>query len=118
MGCSIIAACDTCGFQSEPLMIGGGMQDFHRLCAFPAYCAKGDHLLTVNHFDSPPRCAEHDSIATPYDDAALIGEPGSACVVTWRYGSDHEAVLTDGHYFCPDCHRNTLRFSDYGLMWD
>lgn len=118
MGTSVIATCSACSYESPPLMIGGGMANFHELCGFPAYCAKGDHLLTINLFDASPRCQEHRSAATPYDDPALVGEPGLNIILSWCYGDDRNAVLTDGCYFCPACHQVMLKFSDHGLMWD
>ncbi|KAA6182588.1 hypothetical protein F2Q65_17570 [Thiohalocapsa marina] len=117
MGSSVIATCSACGYQSEPLMIGGGMADFHALCAFPAYCAKGNHLLTINLFDDPCRCRTHRAVALPYNDPALVGEAGRNIVVSWNF-DNRTAILTDGRYFCPACHQNTLSFADYGLMWD
>jgi hypothetical protein len=98
-------------------MIGGGMSNFMEYCAFPAYCAKGNHLMTINLFDNPPRCRKHRAEPTPYDDAALIGELGENVVASWNY-DERTATLTDGYYFCPACHNFTLRFSDYGPMWD
>ena len=114
MGSSVVAVCP-CGYKTPPLMIGGGMSNFNEYCAFPAYCAKGNHLLTINLFDNSRRC--HRAKPTPYDNAALVGDLGENVVASWKFG-EQSAVLTDGHYFCPDCHNNTLQFSNYGLMWD
>lgn len=122
MGSSVIASC-SCGFETPPLMIGGGMMNFHEFCAFPAYCAKGNHLVTVNMFDSPLRCTRrHKSVPVPYNDDSLIKKLGENIVAEWNIGEEFfgklHFQLTDGQYFCPSCHEFTMTFSEGGIMWD
>jgi hypothetical protein len=119
MGLSVCAACP-CGYEPPLLMIGGGMMNFQEFCAFPAYCAEGGHLVTVNMFDDPPRCPRHArAVPRPFDDAELRGDTGGDPVATWTMpGSERHLVLTDGRYLCPKCHGFSLRFSDGGMLWD
>ena len=117
MGSSVIAKC-TCGFETPPLMIGGGMMNFMEFCAFPAYCAKGSHLVTVNMFDNPLRCSKrHKAPPVPYIDESLTKERGVKIVAEWNF-EDRELELTDGQYFCPSCHEFTMTFIEGGVMWD
>ena len=118
MGSSVIATC-ACGYETPPLMIGGGMMNFMEYCAFPAYCAKCDHLVTVNMFDKPLRChnKRHKTPPVPYDDNSLIKEQGQNVVAAWNI-DDQCHKLFDGLYFCPVCHNFTLTFITGGIMWD
>ena len=117
MGCSVVAKCE-CGYESPLLMIGGGMLSFGTECKFPAYCAEGDHLVTVNLLEHPCPCSDgHKKEPTPYNNADLKGTAGENEVVSWRFG-ENQAVLTDGTYFCPACHQYMLKFSQGGMMWD
>lgn len=94
------------------------MATFMGLCAFPGYCAKCDRLVTVNLFDKPRRCPKkHRAEPVLYNDDALVGAVGNTVVASWNHDG-REMKLTDGSYFCPACHKVTLTFSDYGLMWD
>ena len=118
MGCSVVATCSACGFDSGLLMIGGGMDTFTTLFAFPAYCKACDALVVVNMLDSPRRCVRrHREEPTPYGDASLQGTPGANVVASWSHAGQH-LELTDGAYFCPGCHRLALTFRDGGLAWD
>ncbi|MFB1490910.1 MULTISPECIES: hypothetical protein [unclassified Thiocapsa] len=118
MGCSVVATCSACGFDSGLLMIGGGMDTFTTMFAFPAYCKACDALVVVNMLDSPRRCRKrHREEPKPYTDPALMGAPGANVVASWSHAGQL-LELTDGSYFCPGCHRFTLSFHDGGLAWD
>jgi hypothetical protein len=99
-------------------MIGGGFDNFTEFCAFPAYCAKCDRLVTVNMFDTHRHCPKRHRIESiPLNDKTLIGELGENVVASWNYDGE-QLELTDGHYFCPACHQFTLTFEDGGVLWD
>lgn len=118
MGVSAIARC-SCGYVTPPLMIGGGMASYRHLCAFPAFCSGGDHLVMVNMFERPLRCPDgHRSEPVPYDSPPLVAERGTTVVASWRLGPDRALELTDGRYLCPACHRESLSFADGGILWD
>lgn len=117
MGCSVLDKCE-CGYESPLLMIGDEMFSFDTLCNFPAFCAQGDHLVTVNLFEHPILCPDgHKNEPTPYSNAHLKGKTGGNTIASWRY-SGHQVELTDGTYFCPSCHQYTLKFSQGDIMWD
>ncbi len=118
MGASAIARC-LCGYESPLLMIGGGMLNFNEFCAFPAYCAEGSHLVTVNMFDRPLACPDgHKSVPVPYNAPSLQIERGDAVVVSWNLWPKRTIQLTNGRYLCPTCHEARLSFSDGGVLWD
>lgn len=94
------------------------MASFRDTCHFPAYCADGNHLVTVNMFDSPRRCPEgHKSEPVPYSDKSLLGKIGPRIVASWLHDAG-QLELTNGKYLCPVCHKHTLTFADGGEMWD
>ena len=117
MGFSVLASCP-CGYRSPELMIGGGMASFRHLCAFPAYCSSGGHLVIINMFDEPLRCPCGDiKTPVPYDDESLVGVIGERVVAEWRLGPQI-FQLTDGSYLCPECRELSLTFSVGDIMWD
>ncbi|SDX66601.1 hypothetical protein SAMN05421783_1513 [Thiocapsa roseopersicina] len=112
MGCSVVATCSAYGFDSGLLMIGGGMDTFTTLFAFPAYFKACDALVLVNMLDSPRRCGRRHRVGpTPYCDASLPGAPGANVVARWsRAGQGLE--LTNGAYWqdIGECNRIVRRY--------
>jgi hypothetical protein len=116
MGYTVYAKCP-CGYQSTGLSVGASRDTFRHLCAFPAYCTTGEHLITVNLFSDPLHCVDgHEGSILPYDNAALSGGAGQNMVAGWMF-KDQERVLTDGPYLCPKCQDVTMQFENGGT-WD
>jgi len=114
MGHSVDARC-VCGYTLDELLIGAGKLNFRTVCAHPALCAQGRHVVTVNLFDAVHPCPDgHSGPVLPYATTPeLQVSPGSESVSTWG-----EFELNDGGYRCPQCGGYTLHFSDAGLLFD
>lgn len=114
MGHAVDATC-ACGSAVAELKVGGGKPDFETVCAHPALCEHGAHLVTVNLHDRVHRCPEgHASHPLPYATTPeLQRTPGSDTVSTWG-----EFELNDGGYRCPRCREFTLHFTHSGLLFD
>lgn len=119
MGSAVRAEC-SCGLNEE-ILVGGGMMDFTTTCWFPCACAACGHVVEVNLLDAELRCPDCGAVdPVPYDDPALIAEPGNYEVADWNMASQlgRVLVLTNGAYRCPGCGKDGLRFVDAGLCWD
>ena len=117
MGCTAIASCP-CGYDSGEILIGGG--DSEVACYFPAYCKEGNHLVEVNMYERPLRCADgHLTEPVPYNAASLIKTVGQRVVADWNWpGKEQGIELTDGIYQCPACRQFTLSFIEGNSLWD
>jgi hypothetical protein len=119
MGMTVHASC-ACGFQARDLPVGGGAASFRVYCAFPVYCRKCNTMTTANLLGKPATCGKcQGTNIVPYDDAALLREPGSREVARWNVQQilGRDLALFDGHYYCPSCRNFTLCFES-GAMWD
>ena len=87
---------------------------------FPGYCKEGNHLVDVNMYEHPRRCADgHLAEPVPYNAASLIKTVGPRVVADWNCLDKNQHVeLTDGSYFCPVCHQFTLTFREGNTQWD
>jgi DNA-directed RNA polymerase subunit RPC12/RpoP len=120
MGMVVIATCE-CGV-SETIPVGGGINNFRKLCLFPCLCEQCHKVVPANLLDKKkmecPNCNAPNPI--PYDDPRLSGSAGGEMVFAYdllkRIGRDPE--LTDGNYLCPKCGKMSLHFSKDELLWD
>ena len=93
MGSSTIARCGACGYQSDTLLIGGGMRSFNTHEARPVHCARCNAVTTAN-FKSPTlSCLMCDS-------------------------SDVTPIAENSPAICPKCGKLELRFQSGGIKWD
>jgi len=76
MGGSVRALC-TCGFETSYIWTGGGMEHLNEYYAFPAYCQDGNHIITVNIYESRFTCLQHEnSEPIPFSSEKLSKEQG------------------------------------------
>lgn len=101
-----------CGLRVVALL-GGDEANYATTCYAPALCETCGRVVESNVLEDEPRCPQCGAAdPVPYDDPALIGEPGERVVATWdALGEGGWAfALTDGQYLCPACGQMTLRF--------
>jgi predicted RNA-binding Zn-ribbon protein involved in translation (DUF1610 family) len=119
MGSAMTAQCK-CGYKRS-VMIGGGVSNFMTTCLFPVLCTACNQLVQSNLLAERPVCPECGSDAiVPYDDRSLIKTAGSNQGASRKNPGEpnRQAILKNGHYYCPGCKKYTLTFRDSGLLWD
>lgn len=119
MGSAVTAVCK-CGYE-ETFTIGGGMETFKKLCAFPALCKKCKRIVSANLLSKHPKCPKCKSTRiVPYDQDELRKRKGRHTVAEWCMEEElgRKLALTDGRYYCPACGKFELTFDDAGIDWD
>ncbi|MBN1153281.1 hypothetical protein JXB12_00005, partial [candidate division KSB1 bacterium] len=67
MGRVLQASC-TCGYESESLLLGGGMMDFRDRCNVPYYCDYCEIVSTANIIKKPGAKTDDDLISSEDSD--------------------------------------------------
>ncbi len=122
MGISIIARCP-CGFESDSLLVGGGMADIGGKCLAPALSQQTGKLVVRDYWE-PRILSRRSSQLIFYNDPELQEktpvEEDTPNVFSWFGNSVDQSpfYLRDINYLCPDCGEMKLRFMEFGLMWD
>ena len=122
MGDVIRAMCK-CGFKSEDIYAGGGMEDFQTNCTTPALCTHCSRFLIKNYLKKYSKCPVCRKKVVFYNDPSLQSRrgrtsEGNGDVFSWdTRGEKGLFRLPDNHYLCPRCGKMTLRFICIGL-WD
>ena len=124
MGSAITARCK-CGFESDSILVGGGMRNFKTVCHMPGVCRNCNRFVVANYLAKRPRCPECGKKITFYNDPSLQASEGESedqdkrTIFEWNVPPPHKSILlTDTRYYCPKCGRMDLRFEDGGILWD
>ena len=121
MGTVFIAECE-CGFKSEDLYLGEGMNSRHD-CRVPAICLNCSSLMVINYYDKNFRCPEcmdkgrvvlYNDLQVQAQDELKIKRP---TVFSWNTDDDKGFRLYDIHYQCPRCGKMKMKFINAGF-WD
>jgi Zn finger protein HypA/HybF involved in hydrogenase expression len=117
MGSFVDASC-SCGYHGSAC-VGAGLETFMHACEFPCLCSHCHQVVSADLMApqlSCPQCGNTGII--PYNDPALIGDPGDREVDSWKLGLDPSrlVVITNGGYTCPACKEQTLRFEFSGCF--
>jgi len=120
MGSTIQAQCP-CGYESDLLDVGGGMADMGQKCMAPALSNRTGKIVTRNYWGKRSREDKTPS-ATFYTHPSLhqpVSTRMDLPVFDWRGDEEKpDFVLVDTGYKCPKCDRMTMKFFDFGVMWD
>ena len=118
---SIIEAQCSCGYESDPLRVGGGMADMGQRCMAPALSNRTGTLVLRNFWGKRSR-EDKTAGATFYTHHSLHGPDDTETarpVFEWLGDEEKpDFVLVDISYKCPICERMKMRFIDAGVMWD
>lgn len=114
-GMLVRARCD-CGYTRD-LSLFAGRSNFRTVCMVPGLCLTTGDMVTFNALD--PQAGSRDcpdgSILS-YANPPLVPEHPGQPLTTWNApGGALHYVLYQSGYFCPRCHRKTLRFSLAGF---
>ena len=121
MGSILKAECQ-CGFESEEILAGGGM-DFHRSCRAPALCPVCKIFLVKNYMKKFSKCPTCRRKIVFYDDPIIQADSKTEdYVFEWNLPFDNGTgkdvfKLPDTQYLCPKCGKMNMKFIDYGC-WD
>lgn len=115
-GQRIRASCD-CGYTSA-LSLFGSRANFRTVCMVPGLCLSSGDMVTFNALD--PQAGSRDCPGgniLPYTDPSLAPDAPGQPLTSWNVpGTNLRYVLYQKGYFCPRCHRKTLRFSLAGFF--
>ena len=119
MGSSTVGKCD-CGFETEELLLGGGMMNFDTVCLFPHYCQNCTSLFNENIYNKDlicPKCKSKNVIS--YDDKRACSFMKDE-VFSWNTQSNlgRDLKLSADNNLCPKCGSFTLNFMPSLLLWD
>jgi len=118
---SVLKATCVCGFASDDVFAGGGMDNFTTTCMAPALCRECGRLIVSSYLADRPCCRVCGEPVTFYDDASLRSDPSGPPpehVFTWNIiARSRTLVLPDADYLCPCCDEMSMRFECVG-MWD
>ena len=122
MGGSVQARC-SCGYESDLLLVGGGMADLGQKCMAPAYSKRQKKVVLRNYWGKKGR-GRSPGGAIFYTDPRL-SEPlleatDVEIVFSWGWGQEDKPdfCLPDVTYKCPKCDAMQMRFVQGNLMWD
>jgi hypothetical protein len=111
MGSMMVARC-ACGYESELLLIGGGMLDFQDVCGWPAWCASCFEVVTVDAMPASPECGRCGSPVVPYGDVDHDVDR-----FDWRTPDGRCFVMAEGPVHpCRICATDRLEFEHAGLF--
>ena len=117
-GTLVTASCP-CGYVQKGLPLFGGKANFKTSCSFPALCKATGEMTLINVLDPakrPKNCPTGEIVS--YEDPLMWRPDGGEPIVLWRIpGTDRVLPLFSGYYYCPRCHKLTLRFRVVGY-WD
>ena len=119
MGGILRAKCD-CGFESENIFAGGGMENHASIDMEPALCIDCHLFLVKNHYKKYARCPKCNKKVIFYDDPRLrirsdnTKKEDSHTFREWQWGG---FKLPNSKYLCPKCGRMHLTFYVEGC-WD
>lgn len=115
MGQVFTASC-ACGYESEPLYLGGGMFDFMDRCGAPAVCTTCSEVRQINAFEdaSQWRCdicggtVQLLGNMTPKTDDHCPED----CFFAWGLDESGSSryVLPRQRYLCPSCGEERMTF--------
>jgi hypothetical protein len=101
-----------CGFEAKRLPVFGGRRDFRTVCRFPGLCQATGRIVLINLLDPthrPEDCPTGRVLS--YAEPPLAPDPPGRVLLSWNISSRDLVVrLYEDGYFCPRCHRKTLRF--------
>jgi hypothetical protein len=111
-----------CGFTSDEMLIGGGMQNYGSYCLMPAACVQCKTIIAADYFGEPePTCGTCGTPLffyierQPQRRSAVTDDPVTE---TADAGRHREWVSpAEDSCLCPACGENTLNFAMTGL-WD
>lgn len=115
-GMRVMARCP-CGY-AQGLSLFAGRSNFRTVCMVPGLCLTSGDLVTFNLLapDAGSRGCPDGSIVS-YADPPLAPKNPGRVLTTWNVpGGKLRYVLYESGYFCPRCHRKTLRFSLAGFF--
>ncbi len=118
MGVMMQARC-SCGYESEGLLIGGGMMDFDRVCWLPAACATCREIVNVDVMKPRlrcPRCRRKPTLCVN-PRTSTAGYDALESAQLWSLPDGTPIVIGDDERFeCPRCATHRLRFEFVGVF--
>jgi DNA-directed RNA polymerase subunit RPC12/RpoP len=106
-----------CGYETDNLLLGGGMHSFKTYFGFPYFCNSCRSLFVGNYLNKEQLCPECLSKETViYSGDSLCHSTGKD-IFNWRIDDKKILTLTEGDYFCTNCSTFELHFGKRGA-WD
>lgn len=124
MGTLLKATCE-CGFESDFIHLGFGMLGQGSYCYAPAVCLHCNLFLEKDYYKEYSKCPICRKKVIFYNDASVqkekskkVGDEENIYDFSWVTSDDEKYFyLPDTDYYCPDCHKLTMKFSFAGC-WD
>ena len=122
MGSMFVAQC-SCGFESDELLLGGGMMNFTEVCEIAFYCDNCEIVGTINFLTKEGkkgyyRCTKCKKRVKYYGEIEEnTFKYQEEYLFDWRINNDKRYFLQDKLHYCPKCKKVNLKFYSTGC-WD
>ena len=122
MGSMLISQCQ-CGYESDELMLGGGMMNFIEDCEIPFYCDNCEIVFTrdvlgkldFKKYNKCPKCRKKVQYYGSISEDDFENDDDN--VFDWGIEFDKRYYLKNDSYHCPKCKKEEMKFYTTGC-WD